>query len=112
MSKVNSPQILSSQEIRGITLAVEGLIRLGKYHLVCETLLPILEAKVPFTKLDRIGRIIASPPTHSAKLVRLLDEIASTNHMGAYVVVAQALVSLQESEFDLTMKKVREYIVQ
>jgi hypothetical protein len=105
-------KIVSTSEANEVIEKVTRMAERFEYNNIFDVIKPVLDAKCPFTKLDRIGKILGdSAKSHPHKLYPLLEKIVAYNAMGGFVVVAQALVSLTDVDFENVMNLSREYII-
>ena len=104
-------KVIPNEKFKEIFAEVENCAERGNYRRIFSTLKPLLDAKCPFTKLDRLGKMLGdSAKSKPSAIFPLLEEIISYNAMGGYVVVAQALVSLLEADLEPVMKLTKDYI--
>lgn len=104
---------IPNQQIRLIADKVVSLIKEDRnYELVVSTLKPILESKIPFPKLDLLGKIIGQAGvTQPERFFPPFDKIIDYNALGSYVIVGQALTYFLKDNFEMVMEKSREYII-
>jgi len=70
----------------------------------------LLNSKVPFPKLDLLGKIVGGN-LEVEKAFSLFDRIVEMDRMGSYVIVAYGMSKFIDSDLDLCMNKAREYII-
>ncbi len=106
-------QSISHEKFKTIFSDVEVHADGRKYDQIFATLRPLLDAKCPFVKLDRIGKMLGdSAKSRPSSLFPLLREIVDYNTLGGHVIFAQALVSLLDVDFDRVIKMARDHIQQ
>ena len=72
---------------------------------------PVLDAKVPFTLLDEIGRILGEAGrSDSPRYFGVFDTIIASDKMGGYVIVGQALSAFFETELEASINKATEIV--
>lgn len=103
---------ISTKEIEKITDKVSRFVINNKNNQAFKILKPILDNKVAFVKLDKIGELIGEKGKESyTKFYSFFNKLVEYNAMGSYVIVGRALVSFLDKDFAKVMKKNREYIV-
>jgi len=70
----------------------------------------LLNSKIPFPKLDLLGKIIGEN-LNAEKAFSLFDRIVDMDKMGSYVIVAYGMTEFINSDLNLCMNKAKEYIV-
>lgn len=104
---------MTRQEARGLAQKCLGLLAIGEEEAALEALNPILTAKVPFPILDLVGQILGERGKgEPQKLLAFFDHLVETRAMGAYVIVGQGLVAMNDVDLKLSFAKAREYIIQ
>jgi 3-methyladenine DNA glycosylase AlkD len=74
---------------------------------------PVLDAKVPFPVLDKVGkRLGESGKLDPSKYFVVFDEIIAKDKMGGYVIVGQALAAFLETELEASIRKAAEIIAE
>ncbi len=72
-------------------------------------LLPVLSSRIPFPRLEDIGRTMALP--RYADILPFLDLIAATCSEGGWVIIASALQGYLSEELEPVFSRTRRYIV-
>lgn len=100
------------KHILSLSEKVIKLIVDGDHRATLLALKPILTTKCPFHKLDLLGKEIGQAGIHqSRQFFRAFDEIVDYGAMGGYVIVGQALCCFLKDNFEMVMRKSREYII-
>ena len=98
---------ISQANIVGDELAT--LIQSGDLDGACKRIDPILNRKIPFSSLNRIGAIIGRCSLEQVN--SFLARIAGDKTMGAWVVIGSALGEQLDRDFSGAFNRSREYIV-
>ncbi|MBU1177832.1 DNA alkylation repair protein [Patescibacteria group bacterium] len=90
-----------------------NLVETGRPNLASQVIKPILDNKIPFAKLDKLGSLIGQASLdNKQKYFPFFDAIIKYNAMGGFVVVSRALIPHLDQDMKRVMTKSREYIIQ
>ena len=103
---------MTRQEARGLAEKCLELLAAGKEGMALEALDPLLSAKTPFPILDLVGKVLGeSGKQEPQKLLAFFDRLVETKAMGAFVIVGQGLIAINDVDLKLSFARAREYII-
>jgi hypothetical protein len=103
---------LSQNKIRELSKEITSRIEAEKYSEALEKLTPILDKKVKFYKLDKLGLELGrNNLKEKEKFFRFLDYVIDYDAMGGYVIASKSMITFLDDDLDTVMKKSREYIL-
>lgn len=104
---------MTRQEARGLAEECLELLAAGKEGMALEALDPLLSAKTPFPILDLVGKVLEEGGKQEPqKLLAFFDRLVETKAMGAFVIVGQGLIAINDLDLWLSFARAREYIIQ
>lgn len=105
-------QLPSTQSLQQLAEEFASYVRKNEFNYAAQKLKPLLNTKCSFSKLDLLGTLIGHEAKENpAKFLRAFDCVIDYQAMGGFVVVGEALVSFLETDFEVAMRKSREYII-
>lgn len=105
-------QLPSTQSLQQLAEEFASYVRKNEFNYAAQKLKPLLNTKCSFSKLDLLGTFIGHEAKENpAKFLRAFDCVIDYQAMGGFVVVGEALVSFLETDFEVAMRKSREYII-
>ena len=103
---------MTRQEARELAQRCLELLAAGEETAALEALDPLLSIKVPFPILDLVGKILGEwGREEPQKLLAFFDRLVETKAMGAFVIVGQGLIAINDVDLKLSFAKAREYII-
>ncbi len=103
---------LDKNKIRELSKAITSKIEGEEYSEALGTLTPILDKKVKFYKLDKLGLELGhNNLKEKEKFLRFLDIVIDYEAMGGYVIASKSMIPFLDDDLDTVMKKSREYIL-
>ncbi len=104
---------ISPEEIEKITDEIVNLVLNNKDSRALKILKPILDNKIAFAKLDKIGESIGEKGKGNYnKFYLFFDKLIEYDAMGSYVIAGRALIGFLDKHFEKVMEKSREYIIE
>lgn len=105
-------QDLSPQSLQRFAEEFVTYIQKNQAKAAADSLKPLLNTKCPFSKLDQLGNLIGNKAKDDpTAFLNAFDCIVESQAMGGFVVVGEALAELLATDFDVAMRKSREYII-
>ncbi len=103
---------MTRREARELAEKCLELLAAGQEEAAPEALASLLCAKVPFPILDLVGKTLGeNGKQEQQRLLALFDRLVQTGAMGAYVIVGQGLIAVNDVDLRLSFARAREYIV-
>jgi len=104
---------MTRQEVRELARKCLELLAAGGEEAALGALDPLLSTKTPFPILDLVGKVLGEwGKGEPQKPLAFFDLLVGTRAMGAYVIVGQGLVAVNDVDLGLSFAKAREYIIQ
>lgn len=100
---------MKMREADALGRQVAALLSAGETAEASRILVPILEQRVPFDRLGRIGVIVGKLPAEHLYL--WLEQIGAIRAEGSWVVIGSALSQHIEQDIETTIQQTRRYIV-
>ena len=89
------------------------LLAANRDEAALEAFDPLLSAKTPFPVLDLVGKVLEEGGKQEPqKLLVFFDRLVERRAMGAFVIVGQGLIAINDLDLRLSFAKAREHIVQ
>jgi hypothetical protein len=95
-----------------LSKAISKNIKEEEYNKALDILRPVLDEKIKFYKLDRLGLELGKINLEDKeKFIHFTDKVIEYDAMGGYVIVSKSLIPLLEEDLNKVMKKSMEYIL-
>lgn len=103
---------LSKTKTIELSKSISEKIKEEEYKKALEILRPVLDEKIKFYKLDRLGLELGRKNLEEKeKFIHFTDQIIEYDAMGGYVIVSKSLIPFLDHDLNTVMRKSMEYIL-